>query len=68
MLEYKCIFSNKIYGSNFIELHSETVRAYGLKLAYQKVNCAFNNNSIVLFIIIFGTLSLPIVLRVVTLY
>ena len=49
-------FSNKIYGSNFIKQHSETVIVWN----YQNANCGLRKNVIVSFIIIFGTLSFPI--------
>jgi len=52
MLQYKHIFSNKTCGSNFIKQHSETVMVRN----YHNVYCSLNK-FIVLFIIIFGTLS-----------
>jgi len=46
-------FSKKIYGSNFIEQHSETVIVRVTKMLIEK-------KRIVSFIMIFGTLSFPI--------
>ena len=54
MLKYKYIFSYKIYGSNFVKQHSETVMVWN----YQNADCSFKNKFIVLFITIFGTLVL----------
>jgi len=45
--------SNKIYGSNFIKQHSETVTVWN----YQNAGCSFKNNFIVLIVITFGTFS-----------
>jgi len=54
MLKYKSIFfSDKIYLNNFIKQLSETVMAWNC----QNDDCSFKNKFIVLFIIIFGTLS-----------
>jgi len=55
MLKYKHIL-NKIYGNNFIKQHSETVMVWN----YQNADCSLKNNFIVLFIIVFGTLSFPV--------
>ena len=49
------MFSSKIYGSNFIKQHSETV----MVLNYQNADCSLKNKRIVLFVMIFGTLSFP---------
>jgi len=49
-------FSNKIYGSDFIKQHSETVMVWN----YQNADCSFRKKIIVPFIIIFGRLSLLI--------
>jgi len=48
-------FSNKIYGSNFIKQHSETVMVRN----YQNADCILRKKFIVSFVI-FGTLSFPI--------
>jgi len=52
-------FSNKIYGSNFIKQHPETVMAWN----YQNADCSLRKKFIVSFrpIIIFGTLSFPMI-------
>ena len=50
-------FSNKIYESNFIKQHSETVTVWNC----QNADCSFRSKFNVLFIIIFGTFSFPIV-------
>jgi len=55
MLKHKYIFSNKIYGIDYIKQHSETVTVWN----YQNVDCSLKNKFIVSFIIIFGTLSFP---------
>ena len=55
MLKYY-IFWNKIYGSNFIKQHSETVMVWN----YQNTDCSFKNKFILLFIVIFCTLSFPV--------
>ena len=58
MLKYTNIFfSNKIYESNFIKQHSETVTVWNC----QNADCSFRSKFNVLFIIIFGTFSFPIV-------
>jgi len=49
-------FSNKIYGSNFTKQHSETVMVCN----YQNADCSLRKKIIASFIIIFGTLSLPV--------
>ena len=49
-------FSNKIYGSNFIKQHVETVMVWN----YQHAHCSLRRNFIASFIIIFGTLSFPV--------
>ena len=49
-------FSNKIYGSNFNKQHSETLTVWN----YQDADCSLKNNFIVLFIIIFDTMSFPV--------
>ena len=49
------IFSNKIYGSNFIKQLSETVTVWN----HQNADCSWKNKFIMLFSIIFGTLSFP---------
>jgi len=49
-------FSNKIYGSNFIKQHSETVMVW----SYQNADYSLRKIFIVLFIIIVDTLSFPI--------
>ena len=46
-------FLNKIYGSNFIKKHSETVMVWNC----QNADYSLKNKFIVLFIIMFGTLS-----------
>jgi len=51
----KIYFSNQIYGSNYIEQHSETV----IVLNYRNAHCSPKNKFIVSFIIIFGTFSFP---------
>jgi len=57
MLKYKYVFfSNKIYGSNFVKRHSETVMVWN----YQNADCSLKINMTVLFITIFGTLPFPI--------
>jgi len=56
MLKYKYIFSNKIYGSNFIKHHSETVMVWN----YQTADCSFKDKYIVSIIIILGTLTFPV--------
>ena len=45
--------SNEIYGSNFIQQHSETVMLW----TYRNTDCSLEKKIIVSFIIIFGTLS-----------
>ena len=55
MLKYEYTFSNKIYGSNFIKRHSETVTVWN----YQNAIAVFKK-FIVSFIIMFGTLWFPI--------
>jgi len=49
-------FSNKIYGSNFIKQHSETI----MVLNYQNADCSLRKEFIVPFVILFGTVSFPI--------
>jgi len=51
--KFKYIFLNKIYGSNFIKQHMETVIVWN----YQNADCSFKKKFTVLFIIIFGTVS-----------
>ena len=55
-------FSNKIYESNFIKQHWETVMVWN----YPNADCSLQNKFIVLFITIFGTLSFPIVTTVIS--
>jgi len=50
-------FSNKIYGNNFIRQHSETVMVWN----YQSDDCSLRKKISCHFIIIFGTVSFPIV-------
>jgi len=50
-------FSNKIYGSNVVKQHLETVTVWN----YHHSDCSLKNKFIVLFIIIFCTLLFPIV-------
>jgi len=52
-LKYSYIFRKKIYGSNFIKQHSETVIVRVTKMLIEK-------KRIVSFIMIFGTLSFHI--------
>ena len=48
--------SNKIHGSSFINQHSETVVVWN----YPDADCSLKKNTLILlFIIIFGTLSFP---------
>jgi len=49
-------FSDKIYRSNFIKHHSETVMVWN----YPNAECSLRKKIIVSFIIIFGTLSFPV--------
>ena len=49
------ILAYKIYGSNFIKQHSETVMVSN----YQNANCRFKKKKLLSFIVIFGTLSFP---------
>ena len=49
-------FANKIYGSNFVEQHSETVMVWN----YQNADCSLRKKNLLSFVIIFGTLSFPI--------
>jgi len=56
-------FSNKIYGSSFIKQHSETV----IVLNYQSADYSLRKK-ILLFVIIFGTLSFPMQFSRVKLY
>jgi len=56
ILKYKYIFSNKIHGSNFIKQHSETVMVWN----FQDADCCLRSKFIASFVIIFGTLSFPI--------
>ena len=57
MLIYKYIlFANKIYENNFVKQHSKTVMVWN----YQNTDYNFKNKFIVLFIIIFGTISFPV--------
>ena len=49
-------FSKKIYGSNFIKQHSETVMVWN----HQNADCSLRKKFIVSFTIIFGTLSFSI--------
>ena len=55
MKKISIYFPNKIYGSNFIKQHSKTVMVRNC----QNADCTFKNKFIVLFVIIFGTFSLP---------
>ena len=55
MTKYKYIFSNKIYGSNSIKQHGETVMVWN----YQNAGCSFKKLICGVFIIIFGTFSFP---------
>ena len=50
-------FSTKIYGSNFIKQHPETVTVWNYR---QNGDCSLRNENFVSFVIIFGTLSFPI--------
>ena len=45
-----------MYGSNFIEQHSDTVTVWN----YQIADCSLRKKVLVSFIIIFGTLSFPV--------
>ena len=55
--EIEIYFSNKIYRSNFVKQHSETVMVWN----YQNADCSLKKNKfIVSFTVIFGTLSFPI--------
>jgi len=49
-------FWNKIYGSNFIEQHSETVMVWN----YRNADCSLRKNFVASSVVIFGTLSFPI--------
>jgi len=52
-------FSKQIHGSKFVKQHSETVTV----CIYENADCSFlERNFVVLFIIIFGPLSFPVVL------
>jgi len=54
--KYKYIFQTKKYGSNFSKQHSKTIMVRN----YKNADCSLKNNFVVLFIIIFGTLSFPV--------
>jgi len=49
-------FKQKKYGSNFSKQHSKTIMVRN----YKNADCSLKNNFVVLFIIIFGTLSFPV--------
>jgi len=55
MLNILIYFSNKIYRSNFIKQHSETLMVWN----YQNADCSLKKKFIVSFITIFGILSFP---------
>ena len=53
-------FSDKIYGSNFIKQHLEIVMVWN----YQNADCSCKKSIYCVIIIIFGTLSFPIWVRI----